>query len=163
MSIGNLAGIAWGGGIGKPESEQEALMYNASSLCGFGDPSITRRCISEPTSRWRRLVLGSYLRFYNSRRNSRRPHSSLDRLTPDQAYFNRLSQIAAACTRQAFHLSNQKRCSNKPSQICIAPQKLTIVMALSDGLPRFETLRQGRMPKDDVRKALPIFGEIQQG
>ncbi len=38
-----------------------------------------------------RASIGSYLRFYNSRR----PHSSLDRLTPDQAYFNRLSQIAA--------------------------------------------------------------------
>jgi hypothetical protein len=36
-------------------------------------------------------------------------------------------------------------------------------MAPSDGLLRFETLRQGRMPRDDVRKALPIFGEIQHG
>jgi hypothetical protein len=25
---GNLAGIAWGGGIGKPESEREARMYD---------------------------------------------------------------------------------------------------------------------------------------
>jgi hypothetical protein len=33
-----------------------------------------------------------YLRFYNIRR----PHSSLDRQTPDQAYFNCLPQIAAA-------------------------------------------------------------------
>jgi transposase InsO family protein len=32
------------------------------------------------------------LRFYNTRR----PHSSLDRQTPDQAYFNWLPQIAAA-------------------------------------------------------------------
>jgi transposase InsO family protein len=39
-----------------------------------------------------RASIASYLRFYNSRR----PHSSLDRQTPDQAYFNRLSQIAAA-------------------------------------------------------------------
>src|SRR5712671_1238917 len=39
-----------------------------------------------------RAGIASYLRFYNSRR----PHSSLDRQTPDQAYFNRPSQIAAA-------------------------------------------------------------------
>ena len=39
-----------------------------------------------------RASIGRYLGFYNSRR----PHSSLDRQTPDQAYFNRLSQIAAA-------------------------------------------------------------------
>ncbi len=38
-----------------------------------------------------RASIASYLRFYNSRR----PHSSLDRQTPDQAYFNRLPQIAA--------------------------------------------------------------------
>jgi putative transposase len=39
-----------------------------------------------------RASIGRYLGFYNSRR----PHSSLDRLTPDQAYFTRLPQIAAA-------------------------------------------------------------------
>jgi putative transposase len=39
-----------------------------------------------------RTSIGSYLRFYNFRR----PPSSLDRQTPDQAYFNRLSHIAAA-------------------------------------------------------------------
>jgi putative transposase len=39
-----------------------------------------------------RTSIGSYFGFYNSRR----PHSSLDRHTPDQAYFNGLPQIAAA-------------------------------------------------------------------
>jgi putative transposase len=39
-----------------------------------------------------RASIANYFRFYNSRR----PHSSLDRLTPDQVYSNRLSQIAAA-------------------------------------------------------------------
>ena len=39
-----------------------------------------------------RASIGRYLGFYNSRR----PHSSLDRQTPDQAYVNRLPQIAAA-------------------------------------------------------------------
>jgi putative transposase len=39
-----------------------------------------------------RASMGGYLSFYNSRR----PHSSLDRQTPDQAYFTKLPQIAAA-------------------------------------------------------------------
>ena len=39
-----------------------------------------------------RASIGRYLTFYNARR----PHSSLDQQTPDQAYFTRLPQIAAA-------------------------------------------------------------------
>ena len=39
-----------------------------------------------------RVSIGRYLAFYNGRR----PHSSLDRQTPDQAYFNRLPQTVAA-------------------------------------------------------------------
>jgi len=39
-----------------------------------------------------RASISRYLAFYNGRR----PHSSLDRQTPDQAYFTRLPQIAAA-------------------------------------------------------------------
>jgi putative transposase len=39
-----------------------------------------------------RASIGRYLTFYNGRR----PHSSLDRQTPDQAYFTRLPQSAAA-------------------------------------------------------------------
>jgi putative transposase len=39
-----------------------------------------------------RVSIGRYLMFYNSRR----PHSSLDRRTPDQAYFNPLPRLAAA-------------------------------------------------------------------
>ena len=39
-----------------------------------------------------RASLGRYFVFYNSRR----PHSSLDRQTPDYAYFTQLPQIAAA-------------------------------------------------------------------
>ncbi len=39
-----------------------------------------------------RSSLARYFGFYNSRR----PHSSLDRQTPDQAYFTPLPQIAAA-------------------------------------------------------------------
>jgi putative transposase len=39
-----------------------------------------------------RTSIGQYLTFYNGRR----PHSSLDQRTPDQAYFNPLPQLAAA-------------------------------------------------------------------
>jgi putative transposase len=39
-----------------------------------------------------RVSIGRYLDFYNGRR----PHSRLDRLTPDQAYFGRLPRTAAA-------------------------------------------------------------------
>jgi putative transposase len=39
-----------------------------------------------------RNSLAGYFGFYNSHR----PHSSLDRQTPDQAYFTPLPQIAAA-------------------------------------------------------------------
>lgn len=39
-----------------------------------------------------RASISCYLAFYNGRR----PHSSLDRMTPDQAYFTMLPQIAAA-------------------------------------------------------------------
>ena len=39
-----------------------------------------------------RAAIGRYLTFYNGRR----PHSSLDRQTPDQAYFNALQPIPAA-------------------------------------------------------------------
>jgi transposase InsO family protein len=39
-----------------------------------------------------RAGIGRYLTFYNSRR----PHSSLDRQTPDQAYFNALAPMMVA-------------------------------------------------------------------
>ena len=39
-----------------------------------------------------RAGIGRYLSFYNARR----PHSSLDRQTPDQAYFNALQPIPVA-------------------------------------------------------------------
>lgn len=39
-----------------------------------------------------RASIGKYLAFYNGRR----PHSSLGRQTPDQAYFDQRSQSAAA-------------------------------------------------------------------
>jgi transposase InsO family protein len=39
-----------------------------------------------------RASLARYLNFYNGKR----PHSSLDAKTPDQAYFDHLPQLAAA-------------------------------------------------------------------
>jgi putative transposase len=39
-----------------------------------------------------RASIGRYLSLYNTRR----PHSSLDRQTPDRAYLTRLPRIAAA-------------------------------------------------------------------
>jgi len=39
-----------------------------------------------------RTGIGRYLKFYNSRR----PHSSLDRQTPDQVYFNELTPMMVA-------------------------------------------------------------------
>ena len=39
-----------------------------------------------------RASIGRYLSFHDTRR----PHSSLDRRTPDRAHFTRLPQIAAA-------------------------------------------------------------------
>ena len=39
-----------------------------------------------------RASIGRYLAFYNARR----PHSGLDRQTPDEAYFNSLQPIPAA-------------------------------------------------------------------
>jgi putative transposase len=39
-----------------------------------------------------RAGIGRYLTFYNSRR----PHSPLDRKTPDQAYFNALAPMMVA-------------------------------------------------------------------
>jgi putative transposase len=39
-----------------------------------------------------RAAIGKYLTFYNTKR----PHSSLDRKTPDQAYFKALQPIPAA-------------------------------------------------------------------
>ena len=39
-----------------------------------------------------RVGIGRYLTFYNARR----PHSSLDRQTPDQAYFNALAPMMVA-------------------------------------------------------------------
>jgi|SRR5208282_3886659 len=41
-----------------------------------------------------RTSIGSHLGFYNSGR----PHSSLDRQTPDQAYFNRAPRAASGVT-----------------------------------------------------------------
>nr|WP_245416679.1 IS3 family transposase [Pseudochrobactrum asaccharolyticum] len=52
------------------------------------------KTVSEP-----RVGIGRYLTFYNSRR----PHSSLDRQTPDQVYFNALTPMMVVVS-QIFHV-----------------------------------------------------------
>jgi len=64
------------------------------SSSGCGAASNMRRCICgayENVSEARSSI-GRYLEFYNGRR----PHSSLDGTTPDQAYFNQLPFRLAA-------------------------------------------------------------------
>jgi hypothetical protein len=55
-----------------------------------------------------RASIGRYLDFYNARR----PHSSLDGMTPDQAYFPPLPLRLAAQPWQRLHLSTGKICSD---------------------------------------------------
>ena len=69
-----------------------------------------------------RASIGRYLTFYNGRR----PHSSLDRKTPDHVYFNR-QLLAAARTRRTLHLAIASSCSDEPSHLSSSRQ---------DGLPR---------------------------
>ena len=59
-----------------------------------------------------RASLGRYIDFYNGRR----PHSSLDRRTHDQAYFNPQPLRTAAETRQAFYLRKRTCCAEKRDQ-----------------------------------------------
>jgi len=65
-----------------------------SSWNGFGDPSniekIYLHAYKTVAKAW--AGIGRYLAFYNSCR----PHSLLDRNTPDPAYFNTLSEKSAA-------------------------------------------------------------------
>jgi len=66
-------------------------IMSSSSDCGAA--SNMRRCICGPTIAQRSPLFNRrYLDFYNGRR----PHSSLDGTTPDQAYFNSLPLRLAA-------------------------------------------------------------------
>jgi len=69
------------------------LAGQTCSSNGYGAASNTRRfiCAYDSVSE-ARTSIGSYLDFYNSRR----PHSSLDGMTPDQAYFTPLPLRMAA-------------------------------------------------------------------
>ena len=61
-----------------------------------------------------RTSLGRYLDFYNGRR----PHSSLDGTTPDQAYFTPLPLRLGSEPRQRLHLSTRKICSDNRGHLC---------------------------------------------
>ncbi len=63
-----------------------------------------------------RASIGRYIAFYNAGR----PHSSLDRQTPDEAYFNSLQPIpAAASPRRKSTYPNPGTCSDKPSHLSV--------------------------------------------
>jgi putative transposase len=64
----------------------------AAGAVGPSQPAMDVETASYDTVAEARASIGRYLSFYNTRR----PHSSLDRQTPDRAYFTRLPQIAAA-------------------------------------------------------------------
>ena len=92
-----------------------------SSSSGFGDPSNTRRCISEPTRQWRRLAPRSPVIFA-----SIIPADHIRALTGRR----QIRPISTGCRRSrrpepGRHSTYQtgKNCSNKPSQLC-APSLL---------------------------------------
>ena len=59
-----------------------------------------------------RSSLGRYLNFYNTKR----PHSSLDRQTPDRAYLHQLLPIlSSSITGQKSTYLSPVNCSDKPS------------------------------------------------
>src|SRR5262249_3266359 len=65
-----------------------------------------------------RSSIGCYLEFYNTRR----PHSALDRRTPDQAYYASLPPLHGSIRAlpnpgQEFHLSTQRFCSKNRSHL----------------------------------------------
>jgi transposase InsO family protein len=60
-----------------------------------------------------RTSIGRYFNFYNDRR----PHSSLDGMTPDQAYFHSAAPPHGSLTRQTLHLSTRKSCSDNRDQL----------------------------------------------
>jgi hypothetical protein len=62
-----------------------------------------------------RTSVSRYLRFYNERR----PHASLDGMTPDQAYFTLLPLRSAAKPRQMPDLSKRKSCSDNRDHFVI--------------------------------------------
>ncbi len=90
-----------------------------------------------------RASIDRYLDFYNRRR----PHASLDRQTPDEAYLDHLPQRAAAWTSPRFgratpvglrppcvappkhqpenHLSPARSCSDNRSQLCLRVARLS--------------------------------------
>jgi transposase InsO family protein len=87
-------------------SEERSAGNPHATICGnrrwataSGDPVAGLQCLAPlaylrayDTVSEARTSIGRYFKFYNTGR----PHSSLDRQTPDQAYFNRSPHAAAA-------------------------------------------------------------------
>ena len=65
-----------------------------------------------------RTSIGRYLTFYNGRR----PHSSLDRKTPDHVNFSQPLRAAARC-RQQLDLEIARGCADQPSHLFRLPAK----------------------------------------
>jgi len=67
-------------------------MYGSRRAWGWDSPALLDYLRAYETVGEARASIGRYLDFYNGRR----PHSSLDGRTPDQAYFNSLPLRLAA-------------------------------------------------------------------
>jgi putative transposase len=67
-------------------------MYGSRRAWGWDSPALLDYLRAYESVGEARNSIGRYLEFYNSRR----PHSSLDGSTPDQAYFNSLPIRLAA-------------------------------------------------------------------
>ena len=69
-----------------------------------------------------RAPIGRYLDFYNGRR----PHSSLDGITPDHAYFTPLPLRLGSLTTAELHISKRKNCSDNRVQLLLSARNLRL-------------------------------------
>jgi transposase-like protein len=79
-----------------------------------------------------RASIGSYLDFYNERR----PHSSLDGMTPDRAYCKPLPLRLAAQPRQTLHLSMRRNCTDNRGHLSLRGRECAGVSRYPDARTR---------------------------
>ena len=87
-----------------------------------------------------RVGIGLYLTFYNSRR----PHSSLDRQTPDQAYFNALAAQETPATAPSNPQAQQRQRASQLAQALRAEQRLLLLTSPANCPDRIARLLQDR-------------------